>query len=195
MHQACPLPSSSSSHSTPTAVALLASSLLAQHTGLLSSSRPFLVLSPTGPQGVLFPRVSLHWSAPHAMTPCAILKLCHVVGQPHYLGAMPEAPGSPEPPIPGSLPTRRQSRLSLTPVSPASLRGPAASSPALQRPQGGGCDVPSVHLSGRRPRPSDTCLTCLTRAMPVASPPCGLCVGWGWGPGLAPFGWTAGAWS
>lgn len=105
------------------------------------------------------------------------------------LGATPGALGAQSRPVRGSSHLRWPHHLTVTSVS-RSL--PGARCPRL--PWRGGCDVPSVHLSGCRPCHPDTCLTCLTRAMPVASPPCGLCVG-GWGRGLAPSGWTVGAWS
>lgn len=78
--------------------------------------------------------------------------------------------------------------------SSLSQRGPLPSLQPLATPVGG-CEVPPARLSGRQPPRADACLTCLTRAVPVASLPCGLCVGRGWGPGLARSGWTAGAWS
>lgn len=107
-----------------------------------------------------------------------------------------QGPGSPAPICAGLLAVRRPHHLSVTSVSAASPR--AAHCPLchpLRHPRRGGCDVPSARLSGRQPHHADTCLTCLTRAMPVAPFPCGLCVGRGWGPGLALSGWTAGAWS
>lgn len=100
------------------------------------------------------------------------------------LGAVPAAPGAQGHPVPGSSAVRRPHHLSVASVPPASPRErPTALAPSLRRPWRGACDVPSVHLSGRQPRHPDTCLSCLTRAMPVASPPCGLCVGRGWGAG------------
>lgn len=86
--------------------------------------------------------------------------------QPHPLGATPGAPGSPELPCAGLL-MRREATPPLCHVSV--LEGPAALSPSLRRPWRGGCGVPSVHLSGCRPCHPDACLTCLIRAMPVAS--------------------------
>lgn len=131
------------------------------------------------------------------MTPRAILKLCHVVGQPVSLitsGPCPGPLGAQSHPALGSSRIGRPHHLTVMSVSQPLLGAPTAH-PSPRRPWRGGCDVPSVHLSGCRPCHPDTCLTCLTRAMPVASPPCGLCVGRGWGPGLAPSGWTVGAWS
>lgn len=99
------------------------------------------------------------------------------------LGAVPAALGARGHPVPGSSAIRRP-HSSVTFVPPASSRErPTALAPSLRRPWRGACDVPSVHLSGRQPRHPDACLSCLTRAMPVASPSCGLCVGRGWGAG------------
>lgn len=131
---------------------------------------------------------------PHAMTPHTILKLCRVAGQPVSLTPSGCARGPGSRPVPGSPPSGGHA-TSLYVRFSSPRRGPSTLSPSLRRPWRGGCGVPSVHLSGCQPCHPDTCLTCLTRAMPVASPPCGLCVGRGWGPGLAPSGWTAGAWS
>lgn len=120
---------------------------------------------------------------------------CWSVSQPHRVGAVPGAPGawttlSQAPHLSGGRTTSL-----LRPLLQPLPERPTALPPSLRRPWRDGCDVPSARLSGRQPCHPDTCLTCLTRAMPVASPPCGLCVGRGWGPGLAPSGWTAGAWS
>lgn len=126
------------------------------------------------------------------MMPRAILKLCHVVGQPVSLTASGPCPGPWEPRA-ARVPGSSHLRWPPTSVSHQVLglsRGPAA----LDLHGGGGCDVPSVHLSGCRPCHPDTCLTCLTRAMPVTSPPRGLCVG-GLGAGPGSLGWAVGAWS
>lgn len=116
------------------------------------------------------------------MTPCAILKLCHVVGQPVSLttsGPCPGPLGAQSRPVLGSSHmgghTTSLSRQFSQPVP----GGPAALLPSRRHPWRGGCDVPSVHVSGCWPRHPDTCVSCLTRAMPVAPPACGLC-----GPGL-----------
>lgn len=132
------------------------------------------------------------------MTPCAILKLCHVVGQPVSLttsGPCPGPLGAQSRPVLGSSHMGGHTTSLSCQFSQPVPEGPAALLPSRRRPWRGGCDVPSVHVSGCRPCHPDTCVSCLTRAMPVASPACGLCVGRGWGPGLAPSGWAAGAWS
>lgn len=117
--------------------------------------------------------------------------------QPHHRGAMCGAPGSPEPPRPGPL-THREATPPLRYVSfSASLRG--ARRPSL-RPcnvhGGGGVAVmshPSICLAA-----GPATQTPVSRVSPE---PC-LCIpsmwslcGPGLGPGLAPSGWTAGAWS
>lgn len=120
------------------------------------------------------------------MMPRAILKPCHVVGQPASLPTQgcARSPGRTGPPRPGLL-----SRQEATPP-PCRARPSSFSQGEAHCPRSlpatsveGSLWRPTVHLSGCQPCHPDACLSCLTRAMPVASPPCGLCVGRGWGAG------------
>lgn len=86
--------------------------------------------------------------------------------------------------MPGG-PARRPHRVCFIPVSLASTWGLMRSFLPCNSPAGCSCDVPSVRLSGHWPRPPDTCLTCLTRAMRVASSMWSLC-----GPGAGGRAWV-----
>ncbi|XP_045052731.1 glutamate receptor ionotropic, NMDA 1 isoform X2 [Desmodus rotundus] len=149
VHQACPLPLIIPPHRT-CPLWPLPSSLLAPHTrSSLSGSGPRSGWPSLGPS----PCVSASARPAHAMTPCAILKLCHVVGQPAASppGAVPGAPGNPGPPGWGSSHIGRPHRLTATSVLSLSGSGPLPSLPPRGVHGEGGCDVPSVHLSGCRP--------------------------------------------
>lgn len=122
------------------------------------------------------------------LSPChdphAIWKLCHVVGQSVSLTASlgyPD-PGNQSSPVPG-CPCQEATPRLFHPCF--STRGLMLSFLPCNSPAGCSCDVPSVRLSGHWPRPPDTCLTCLTRAMRVASSMWSLC-----GPGAGGRAWV-----
>ncbi|XP_066111735.1 glutamate receptor ionotropic, NMDA 1 isoform X2 [Saccopteryx bilineata] len=168
---------------------------------LLSDSpgRSLLAFLPLALIGSSFPMclcVSLPPPCHDAMRHLEAVSCCWSASQPHHLGAMPRGPWEPRATLSWAPHTSGGHTTSLLcQFLSLSWWGGCCPLPPRHVWWRGGCDVPSVHLSGCQPCHPDTCLTCLTRAMPVASPPCGLCVGRGWGPGLAPSGWTAGAWS
>lgn len=112
------------------------------------------------------------------------------------LRAVPAAPGAQGHPVPGSSAGRRPHHLPVAPVPPASPRErPTALAPSLRRPWRGACDVPpSICLAA-----SPATQTPVSRASPepCLSHPLRVVSVWAGagGPGPAPSGWTAGAWS
>ena len=129
------------------------------------------------------------------MTPCAILKPCPVAGQPPCSGLCPQ------PRVPGATPSRApQLSGGHTPLSHPSLqplpgRGPLPSLPPYD--VRGGVPVmshPSICLAAspatQPPVSRVSPEPCLLHPLHVVS----VWAGAG-GPGPAPSGWTAGAWS